>query len=172
MIALMKIFDVLPGWVYGLIIATLLTISGVQLIHVAALKAELAQSKSEFDRMTSEYIGKALESERVARDKEQQLRGFTDKLREQTDAQINSLTADVTALRKRLSYLPTRPAGDPGSANASFGQAAKGCAGPILYRDTAEALADEAQRADVIRINLGACYDAWDRAKEIMEAGK
>lgn len=172
MIALMKIFDVLPGWVYALIIAALVAMGGVELVHVAALQAEVSTSKAEIDRIVAEASTKALEAERIARSKEQQLRGFTDQLREQTDAQITSLRADVVGLRKRLSYLPARPAGDPAAASAGFGQAAKGCAGPILYRDTAEALADEAARADVMRINLGACYDAWDRAKEIMESDK
>lgn len=168
--AIAGLLNLVPSWVYAIVIAALLALGAGQAVHIAALKGSVATERAAHEKTKAEYTAKALAAEHDAREREQDLRSYVEKLKEQKDAQIDSLSADVRDLRKRLSYLPARPAGDPGAENAGFGQAPSGCPGPILYRDTAEALADEAERADVIRFSLKACYAAWDHAKELMDA--
>ena len=167
MIAIAALLDVVPGWVYALIIAALLALGVTQELRVGAYKIQVASEKQSHADTKRQYAEAAAKGQADARRKEQDLQSAIDAQRETKNAEINMLRADVRNLRERLSHLPARPAGDPGAATASFGQAPASCPGPILYLDTAEALADEAERADLIRINLKACYFAWDKAREL-----
>jgi hypothetical protein len=167
MTAIAALLDVVPGWIYALIIAALLALGVTQELRVGAYKIQVAHEQQAHADTKMQYAEAAAKGQADARRKEKDLQSAIDRQREAKDAEINMLRTDVRDLRQRLSHLPTRPAGDPGAATASFGQAPASCPGPILYLDTAEALADEAERADLIRINLKACYSAWDQARAL-----
>lgn len=163
--AIAALLDIIPGWIYAIALSCVLAVCVTQEMRVGAYKARLsAEQKAHADTKLS-YANALAAAQAQARATEAEIRGSIDQLRKTKDAQITALRADVRTLRERLSDLSARPAGDTGPA-ASFGQAPQGCPGPILYRDTAEALADEAERADLIRINLQACYAAWDAARD------
>ena len=172
MTAIAAIFNIVPGWVYGIVLALMLAVGVTQELRISTFKVEVAAAKQASATQRLDYEQRARSAEAEARSREFDLHSFIDKLEATKNAEINTLNTDLRTLRKRLSDLPTRPAGDPGAKDASFGQATQGCAGPVLYRDTAEALADEAGRADLIRINLQACYSAWDKASEITQGSK
>ena len=66
---------------------------------------------------------------------------------------------------------PERPArGARVPAPASPGSAASGCTGAELYRSDGEFLVRESARADAIRIELQACYAAYERARGVVNA--
>ena len=169
MTAIAALLDLVPGWIWAIVVAVMLALGVTQSMHVGLLKSQLAGERQAHADTKFKYSEAARVAEVEARKRESDLQAFADQLRKTKDAQIAALRSDVRALRDSLSNLPTRPAGDPGAATAGFGQAAPGCAGPVLYRDTAEALAGEAERADLIRLNLKACYSAWDAAAEVMQ---
>lgn len=152
---------------YAIVVALLLAFGVTQELRIGGYKTKVAAEQKAHAETGLKYANAAVAAQREARQKEAELQEFADRLRRTKDAEINSLRIDVRNLRERLSNLPTRPASDPGAATASFGQAPINCPGPILYRDTAEALADEAERADLIRIELKACYSAWDKARQL-----
>lgn len=166
--AILALLDIVPGWLWALICAGLLATTTVQSIHLAAQRVQVAQTQGQIAEIQRQYALAAEQAQAQARQTESDLRAAADKLRSEKDAQIDRLRADVRALRRRLPDLPARPASDPGARDATFGQAPPGSPGPIVYRDTAEALFDEAERADRIRIELKACYAAYDKARELI----
>ena len=166
--AIAALFDLVPGWLWAVALAAVLGLSVTQEVRVAHCKAQLAGEKQAHAETRRQYAEAAAQAQAETRKREQDLRDSIDAQRRAKDVEIKRLRADVLDLRERLSNLPARPAGDSGAKDASFGQAAPGCAGPVLYRDTAEALAAEAERGDLIRIELKACYAAWDKARELM----
>lgn len=168
MTAIAALLEIVPGWVWAILVALLLVLGVTQESRIGIYKTKVAAEQKAHADTKLAYANAAVAAQASARQKEAELQEFADRLRRTKDAEINSLRIDVRNLRERLSNLPTRPAGDPGTATASFGQAPVNCPGPILYRDTAEALADEAERADLIRIELKACYSAWDKARQIV----
>lgn len=159
-----SILGLVPGWVYAIAVAALslgLVVSNAQL---QSAKSDLLAEKLEHSKTKESYAQAARVAEATARQKERDLQLAADENRKAKDAEISALRRDVRNLRDRLSDLPVRPASDTG-APASFGKASAGCPGPVVYRDTAEALVDEAERADTVRIALQACYRAYDAAR-------
>lgn len=160
------LLSLVPSWVWAALVAALTATTGIQAIRISGLKADVAQEQRAHQDTKLQYAEKARQAEADARQKEFELTEAIDQQRKVKDNEISNLRRDVRNLRDRVSHLATRPASDPGAEAASFGQAPVGCPGPVLYRDTAEALIDEAERADVIRIELKACYAAWDKARD------
>lgn len=159
------LLGIVPSWVWALLVTTLTATTGIQAVRISGLKADIATEQNAHSNTKLQYADAARKAEAEARQKEADLNEAIAQQRKAKDNEIASLRIAVRNLRDSVSYLPARPSGDSGAATASFGPAAPGGAGPILYRDTAEALIDEAERADVIRINLKACYAAWDKAR-------
>lgn len=177
--ALLALLDVVPSWVWAALLAVCLATGVAQQLRIAGLKVDVAHQKAQtaaeqgaHAQTRAQYATALAQAQAEARGQEQKLRESMDSLQRSKDREIAKLGADVRDLRGRLSDLPTRPAGSPGAATAAFDPPAQGSDGPILYRDTAQALADEAGRADRIRIELMACYDAWDKAREILKEAK
>ena len=160
------LFGLVPSWVWAALVSVLAATVGIQAVRISGLKADVAQEQLEHKSTRLKYADEARKAEADARQKEFELATAIDQQRKVKDDEISNLRRDVRNLRGRLSDLSTRPTGDSGAPTASFGQAPVGCPGPVLYRDTAEALVDEAERADVIRIELKACYGAWDKARD------
>lgn len=176
--AISALCDVVPGWVWALIVAALLATGAAQQMHVATLKAQVHEQKALVANERAKFTGALLElsqakaaAEKDARDREAGLQAAADKLREDKDAQINRLRADVRDLRYGLQYLPSRPSGiviGKTPETSLTGEAGQVCPGPILYRETGEDLVSEAERADTIRIELIRLYDLYDRVREVI----
>ena len=104
-----------------------------------------------------------------AETKTRQLQTEADQARKDKYDALDELDRAHRALAERLRQRPARPAGGAGlPAPASTGPAAGGCNGAQLYREDGEFLAREAARADTLRIELGACHAAYQRAREIV----
>ena len=103
--------------------------------------------------------------------KTRQLQTDADQARKEKSDALNDLDRTQRALADSLRRRPERHAGGAGlPAPALDGQAAGGCTGAQLYRSDGEFLAREAARADTIRIELGACYAAYERARQAINA--
>lgn len=102
-----------------------------------------------------------------AEKKTQQLQTQADQARKEKSDALQQLDRTARAMAERLRQRPERPASGAGlPAPAGTGQAAGGCTGAQLYRPDGEFLVRESARADAIRIELDACYAAYDRARE------
>lgn len=106
-----------------------------------------------------------------AQTKTQQLQLEADQARkEKTDA-LQQLDRTSRALALRMRDRPERPASGAGLPTPAVdGQAASGCTGARLYRADSEFLVWESARADAIRIELQACYSAYERARGIVNS--
>lgn len=98
------------------------------------------------------------------RTKEAELQSNMDTLRKAYTDETAKLATRVSTLTVSLRNRPERPA-VPVSAPASAGDGASGCTGAELYRQDSEFLVSEAQRADVIRLALIQCQDAYRAAQ-------
>lgn len=158
-----------PGCVYAAIIAVLFGSLSLSIMLLSGAKLQYAKEKAAHEATKARYAESSRLAMQVARESEHQLAKAAEQIRKNKDEEIASLNRTVRDLRDRLSHLSNRPASDP-NPPASFGTAPEGCPGPVLYRDTAQALADEAERADTIRINLIQCYAQYERAREVAES--
>lgn len=95
------------------------------------------------------------------RDKEAELQANMDKLREEKNRETAKLRRTVAALTDSLRDRPERPAVP---ASTSAGDAGRGCTGAELYREDAELVVAESERAEIIRITLKKCQDAYRKA--------
>lgn len=101
--------------------------------------------------------------------KTRQLQTDADQARKEKSDALNDLGRTQRALADSLRQRPARPASGAGlPAPAGARPAAGGCNGAQLYREDGEFLAREAARADTLRIELGACHAAYERAREIV----
>ena len=97
------------------------------------------------------------------RTKEAELQANMDKLREDKNRETAKLRRTVAALTDSLRDRPERPAVPE---VASAGDAGRGCTGAELYREDAELVVAESERAEIIRIALKKCQDAYRAASE------
>lgn len=168
MTAILALLDLVPKTVYAAIVAALLVLCGVQTVRVAVTSASLASAKTEKLQIVTANAQAQAAAQADARSREYQIQDALDRIRKTKDAQIAQLRTDVRRLLDRVPDLPSRPSGDPGAKDASFGAPAAGCAGPVLYQDTWQALAREAERADELRLELIRVYDAWDKTQALI----
>lgn len=166
MLAINAILGRVPAILWAGIAAALLIVCGAQRIEVAVIEARLSSAQKELAEVRESHAVELAKAHEDSRKKERELGNAIDKTNRDKNAEINTLRATVRTLRDRLRDLPERPTSEPRGESASFGQAPIGCPGPVLYRDTAEALTDEAERADLIRIELKAVYAKWDSARK------
>ena len=106
-----------------------------------------------------------------AETKTRQLQTDADQARKEKADALDQLDRTSRALAERMRQRPERPAsGASLPAPAIAGSAAFGCTGAQLYRSDGEFLVRESARADAIRIELQACYAAYERARGVVNA--
>ena len=103
-----------------------------------------------------------------AETKTRQLQTDADQARKEKADALDQLDRTSRALAERMRQRPAGGARLP--APASPGPAASGCTGAELYRSDGEFLVRESARADAIRIELQACYAAYERARGVVNA--
>ena len=154
MIALLKLFDLLPGWVWALICAVAVATAAVQGDRLKSLKLETAEAKAHFAEA-------ARKAEAANRNQERQHAGDLATITQRKTDEARALALAVAQLTGELSRRPDRPAGGPvptGPADPV------GCTGAQLYRPDAAFLVGESARADQLRIALDGCQAAYDSA--------
>lgn len=177
----MKILDLVPSWVWAILVAFMVAVGFVQTLTIADLRLSLADSKgvseslrADIEKLQGDAAKQRAMDEAAARKRERELVQFYDQQEKAKDEQINRLRADVRNLRGGLRSLPARPSaavqvGSAGSpAPADQATPAK-CDGPVIYREDGELLVDEAERAETIRIELNRVYELYDKARAVKQ---
>lgn len=175
--AILSLLDLIPSWVWALMVVCLSATLGASQMHVGVLKhsvnaakAETAEVKQQFAEYREAQAAQRAKDEAEARKREKDLQTAADQLRNRKDVEIARLRDDVRNLRYGLQYLPTRPAISASPSTAGTGQAGSVCPGPVLYRETGEELVSEAERAETIRLELLRVYELYDRVREKLGA--
>jgi hypothetical protein len=135
-------------------------------IQISQLQLQHAQTIAK----QSQDLAKA---QAAARSAEAGLQAGAAGIRKETNDQVHSLAAHRDALVRRLrvaeSNLATARLVSETTAAARAGQAAGGGGRPELPASIGEEDVAEAERADVIRLHLAACYAQYDRAQEALK---
>lgn len=162
MTALLKFFDILPGWVWALICGLALSTAAVQTTRVANMKAETAEAKAH-------YAEVARKAEAANRQQERQHAEDLTAINQRSADETRVLATRIADLAAGLLNRPDRPA----SGAVPKGPADPvGCTGAQLYRPDAAFLVGESARADQLRIALSRCQAAYDSAVKLTNPAK
>jgi len=110
---MLKIFDLVPGWVYAAVIAFLLAIYTIQwttsTTRIAELKVSLASEQKRHSDYVAEQVGINKAAADEARKREQELQAAADKDRNESQTRINGLRAERDRALAELRKRPSRP---------------------------------------------------------------
>lgn len=174
MTAILKLFDIVPGWVYALICAALLLTAGVERARGQHARTQLAEVKAQIATERANAAEAARKAEQEARAEENRRQAATRKVIDDAQAQAESARADAVAagaaadsLRQRVAALVAaahRGTGNPAAGERSKGEpdsAALDVLAGVLGR--ADSAAGElATYADRLRIAGQACERQYD----------
>lgn len=181
MTKIIGVLDIVPGWVYALIIATLFVASCTESqghkLAIANANTQIEQanakaSKAEAD--LAKYRGEAEAAARTAseaaRTRETTLQKQADAARKADQNEITRIAAQRDAALSELRKRPARPAATGPAASgvptvAGAGSDPAGCTGAQLYREDGSFLVGESARAEKLRTLLKSCREAYDRAR-------
>lgn len=178
LLKLSKAFNVIPGWVYAIIIVLM----GIALVnrqlaveHARTSEAQAQASEQKIRADHQELIAKAatatVKASEEAREKEFKLITKITSLEKKRNEDVATITASYNRVVGELRSRPARPApADPAkpSEGPKIATACQGASGADLYREDGVFLIGEAARADVLRSALETCYIAWDSAEALI----
>lgn len=157
MTALLKIFDILPGWVWALICSVAMGTAAFQSDRLKSLKLETAEAKAH-------YAEVARKAEAANRQQERQHADDLTAINQRSADETRALATRIAELAAGVLNRPDRPA----SGAVPKGPAPEvGCTGAQLYRPDAAFLIGESARADKLRIDLARCQAAYDSAVKL-----
>ena len=135
---------------------------------IGVYRAGARSVQAKWDKAAWQSAMKTAELQAQIRKAEADLQERLTKANQEKRDAINTLNRRHSDIVAGLSNRPERGSSE---ANADTGnrENASGCTGQQLYRPDAEFLVGEAARADAIRIELQACYSAYDRARESLK---
>jgi hypothetical protein len=155
----------------------LLVLLGLQTWRLQEAQVDLAQLEAAWAKERTAAAAQRAAKQDATRTVEQGLTQSAHKTRRTTNAQVRTLAAQRSRLLERLRLAEANatvavPAGDvPGPADAPADrQAPAGSAGAGLPAPLGAEDVREAERADVIRLHLVACYRDYDRAAAALKA--
>lgn len=152
----------------------------LEIVAVGALAARLAYGAHKFfDSLREEGALKEravwVERDRKAGEeavkREATLQAQMNKSNQEKSNALSRLASANAALAASLLHRPDRPSTE-GNQPAGTGEAASGCTGAQLYRSDSAFLVGESGVADKLRIELKACYAAYDNARETLKGLK
>ena len=147
--------------------------AGYQMWQMQKLRAAGAEERQKWAEERAKQSQDLAKAQAAARSAEAGLQAGAAEIRKETNDQVRSLAAHRDALVRRLrvaeSNLATARLVSETTAAARAGQAAGGGGRPELPASIGEADVAEAERADVIRLHLAACYAQYDRAQEALK---
>lgn len=123
--------------------------------------------QAKWDKAKQESAEALRQAQEDARRKERELQSSMDKLRRDKDAESRKIAADLQRIIDGLRDRPERPAVP---ATPSHDGSPQACTGAELYRQDAEFLAREAERADQLRIALQGCQALYETARRKLAA--
>lgn len=100
------------------------------------------------------------------RAKEQQLAQQVNVITEEKNRAVNDLEQRLAVLSDRVRQFAERPA-VPDTPKVAADAKGRSCnCGPVIYRQDAEFLGEEAERAEKLRISLLACQQQYEAAEQ------
>ena len=154
---MIKLFDVVPGWVYASAVAALLVATGVS-------RYQLAGERLAHQTTLTQHAEQRAQAEARARVAESAHAQNIEAITQKAAHDRKTLAADVARLTRSLRDRPERPAGLPESAPSAVA-----CTGAGLYRADGEFLIGEAARADETRLQLAECRARYDAAVKLTQ---
>ena len=153
-----KLFDLIPSWVYGVIIAALLALSGTEYALHQKAKADLANFKLE--------VAQALERARdQAMKREREINAKLQKAQNESKKRESNLRADADAARIERDGLRD----DLGASRRSVSEATRGSliertnTLTELFEQCTAALEGMAAKADRHASDAQLCLDGWPK---------
>lgn len=134
--------------------------------HWKAYRMGGTSVQAKWDRETLEVAKQSLKLSEEATRTTVGLEDNATKLREDKNAQIAKLSADLYGTLERLRNRPERPSKGDLSKTPGAGSA---CSGASLYRQDAEFLIRESTRADAYRVQLAECQATYSAARKALE---
>lgn len=174
MTALLKVFDILPGWIWALLLAGALALGGVEHVRGNNARTELFKVRAEFAEAAAKAAEAVRKAEQAAREEEQRRERAKDEIEDAANQRIelaNAAARDADAvavsLRSRLAEFAARAR--QGAANPAASKAGEGkpSADPldllarVLTRADDEA-GELAKYADALRVAGTTCEAAYD----------
>jgi hypothetical protein len=167
--AILKAFDLLPGWAWALLCSFAIAVAAVNANQVHSMRSKHLEQVAQWELERAAQALEHAKAQAEAREKEQTLQASADRAQQEKRREIDRLNRSHAAVLDSLRQRPERPASPPGSVPqaASAGDGQRACTGRELYREDAEFLLGEAFRADQIRLQLVACQAAYSTAREL-----
>ena len=157
MIAILKVLDFLPGWLWAAICAALMATNCATLAQRDSARTTLAD-------LRAQHAEAARAAEASARSKEQAAALTLAAIEKKAHDEQKALAAQLAIAHRELRSRADRPSDGDMSKNPST---TVGCTGAQLYRSDAAFLIGESARADRLRIALAACQAAYDSAVKL-----
>jgi hypothetical protein len=124
-----------------------------------------ANCAADHERLVAKAAQDRVDQLAMFRDTEHALQTQMDNQRKALNAKISATDSAAAALKLRLAEahiaLPNTGGNGQSATPSTTGQTAAGSNNPVLP-DPVGGLVDEARRAELIRLNLLACYSAYD----------
>lgn len=128
---------------------------------IAELRTAEAKAQSQLRELSERY-----------RAAEHKLLADISTTRKDADEKVSAARATAADLRSRMRDIANRPTAGglvpPPGGLAAFATPAGGADGPVVLGTLGEADVSEAERADVIRLELLACYANYDAARNAL----
>lgn len=120
--------------------------------------------QAEWDKAKLETLNHHLDAMREANTKQLELTEKINSIKRATNEETSELRATVNTLTNQLRNRPTRANfGTDTNVGTGTNTSTAGCTGAQLFRDDAEFLAREAERADTMRLLLKECRVAYEQ---------
>ena len=168
MMALLKGFDLLPGWAWALLFTLAISTAAINANHLHEARARHAGEVAAWERERATRALEHAQAQARARAKEQAAQAAVDQAQQEKRREIDRLHRRHAAALDSLRNRPERPSDISAVPEAAGDRGRRaGCTGGELYRADAEFLLGEALRADRIRLQLAACQAAYGAAREV-----
>ena len=146
----------------GILIAAGLTVAT---IYGLGYKSGKHSVQVEFDAYKAQAQIELAKLAAQTRDTERTMQSQSNQIQKDKQHEINAINRAAAALVSELRNRPAR-----GENLSTDSRATENCDGSQLYRDDAEFLAREAERADEVMAELKACYKAYDSVKSLTDS--
>lgn len=159
-------FASIKAYAWAAVAALAITLSGVQTIRLHTAQLEAKDAVATLAQERAEASMKLANLEHKYRTAENKLQGKAAEIRKGVHEKVSSLAVQRNGLldRVRLAEAAGGTQGADSPSTASNGKAADGGDQPELLGTLGQADVLEAERADLIRVNLLACYQQYDEA--------
>lgn len=166
----MKLFDFVPSWLWAAVVAGLLAMFLITNARLSAEQLAHQTTKLTHAEQQNRLQAQLRELGEQYRVTEQKLLADITTTRKETDEKVSAARATAADLRNRLRDIAARPVAGglmpPPGGLAAFAAPALGGDEAVVLGTLGEADVSEAERAEVIRLDLLACYAAYDAARE------